>query len=672
MALIPPPETLSPKSAIKKKYPHPPMHESHIENLLELIELEREAEKEENKRGLEKFPLHVREALGKTVTRLHIQAEDVGVGGIALLVLVKGQAKAAKENKSSSRDTFELSPFHAMNQGDNVLLTFPAGTEPPHVDGTLYDVGEFEVTVALNSPMPEVLPNGFCQLDLLGSDATYKRMRQALNLVRRSERTELVRLRDIFLDVQKPDIGTPHGFSPMNPRLNDFQLEAARIGLAAPEVSIIHGPPGTGKTTVLVEIIVQSAKAGARVMATAPSNIAVDNMVEKLLPYGLRIVRLGHPARVMEALHHVTLSALQQENPASDEIMLMDEERLRIQTRLKRRQDRGNFISGEERDELHRTMDALWKKARDMEFALRREIVENAQVVLATHGGINHKQVGKKKYDLVVLDEASQATEPLSWVPISLAKKVIFAGDSCQLPPTIYSEEAGKRGLSTTLFDRLQKSLPPQLQTLLRVQYRMHETIMGYSSRHFYGNKLIADETVRLHTANELPNVQTTSLTQVPLVFVDTAGAGYEEIWNELLESRENVGEAELVLRILSEIRMAGVSAGNIALLTPYVAQVKRLQMMTKDKDIEIGSIDSFQGREKEVVILSLVRSNRDGQVGFLSDTRRMNVGMTRARRLLIVIGDSATIAHHPFYRQFIDYVDEKNAHQSVWEWTSV
>jgi predicted DNA helicase len=267
------------------------------------------------------------------------------------------------------------------------------------------------------------------------------------------------------------------------------------------------------------------------------------------------------------------------------------------------------------------------------------------------------------------MDEASQATEPLSWIPITLAKKVVFAGDSSQLPPTIYSREAARRGLSVTLFERLKKVLPRELQTLLRIQYRMHETIMGFSSQQFYGGQLIADESVRTHTAGEMKGVHKGALTETPLVFIDTAGTGYEEVWNELLESRENEGEARLAIQVMQELGSSGIRSMDMAIITPYVAQVKLLRLLCPEKAVEIGSIDSFQGREKEAIILSLVRSNDRGEVGFLSDTRRMNVGMTRARRLLVVIGDSATISQHPFYHSFLDYIEHHRAHRSAWEW---
>ena len=630
----------------------------HFENLLELIELEREAEKEENKRELQKFPLQVRESLGKTVTKLHVVDEDVGVGGIPLLILRKdGQV---------SEDG--LSPFHAMNQGDNVLLTYPPDSGSKPTDGTLFDVDEFQVTLALNGPPPNPLPKGSCQLDMLGSDATYKRMKQALNFITRTGRTELVRLREICLGHKKPSVEKQDKVHILNHKLNPYQVEAVKKCFQTPDVALVHGPPGTGKTTVLIEIIRQAVQRGQRVLASAPSNIAVDNMVEKLLPYNLRIVRLGHPARVLEPLHHVTLTALQEEHEGQEEIQQMDEERHRLLTQLRRRQERRRGMTYDEERTMQSRIGFLWKKARDQEFALRRQIIQHAQVVLTTHGGIGN-QLAKERFDLVVLDEASQATEPLSWIPITLGKKIILAGDSCQLPPTIYSHDAGTRGLSVTLFDRLKEQLPKTLQTLLRYQYRMHEVIMTFPSNEFYEGKLIADDSVKSHTIHELPGVKDFDLTDHPITFVDTAGAGYEEIWNDLLESRENEGEAQLVKKILDALLWSGVATRDMALLTPYVAQVKRLKVLCRMTGLEIGSIDSFQGREKEAVILSLVRSNSKGEVGFLSDIRRMNVGMTRARRLLVIIGDSSTIGNHSFYKRFLDYVEKIGGHRSAWEW---
>jgi predicted DNA helicase len=391
-------------------------------------------------------------------------------------------------------------------------------------------------------------------------------------------------------------------------------------------------------------------------------------MLEKLAGPHLRVVRLGHPARTLEVLRHYNLAAQLEEDPAYDEVRELDAWRERLIKRKSRFGRGTGQIGYTERQEREREVAKLWRDARNIEYEISRRIIASAQVVLSTHGGISKKLV-KGDFDLVALDEASQATEPLSWIPLAMGKRAVFAGDSMQLPPTIYSPEAAEGGLAVTLFDRLKKILPSEFQTLLRVQYRMHETIMGFSSEQFYEGKLLAHESVRAHTAAELPGVSSDDLTSGPLTFVDTAGAGFEESWNELLESRENAGEAKLAVTILEKLLAAGMKPKEVALLTPYVAQSKLLKSLVKVPGLEIGSVDGFQGREKEATIVSLVRSNPDAEVGFLSDTRRMNVAMTRARRLLIVIGDSATLARHPFYERFIDYADRRGTHRSAYEW---
>ncbi len=628
----------------------------HFDKLLTLLELEREAEKTENLKELHKFPLATREALGKTVAALTVDGLETGLGGMPLLTLSR---PAAGE---------DLAPFHAMSNGDNVLVTFPPGCEPPTGEGTMYRVDEYRATVALKVPPPEQR-GGRYQIDLLGSDATYRRMKKALVQVSEAKKNRLAELRELFIGEAKPGRKPKlkKDLAYFNEGLNEWQREAAAVCLAAEDVALVHGPPGTGKTTVLVEVIRQAVSRGERVLATAPSNIAVDNMLEKLHETGLRVVRLGHPARTLEFLRHNNLAALVEADPAYEEIKELDAWRERLVKR-KSRHGRGiGQLGYQERQERDREVQQLWRQARDLEFDISRRVLASAQVVLATHGGLS-KRMLKGDFDLAVLDEASQATEPLSWIPLTMAKKAVFAGDSMQLPPTIYSVQAAEGGLAVTLFDRLKDILPDHLQTLLRVQYRMHETIMGFSSGQFYEGKLIADDSVKAHTADELPGVASDELTAEPLTFIDTAGAGFDETWNELLESRENKGEAELAVRLLNRLLESGMDPRKVAILTPYVAQSKLLKTLVKIPGLEIGSVDGFQGREKEATIVSLVRSNQDAEVGFLSDTRRMNVAMTRARRLLIVIGDSATIGQHKFYAAFLEYVDSHDAHRSSYE----
>ncbi len=625
----------------------------HFERLQTLLELEREAEKEERLREVRRFPLATREALGKTVTGLVLQGFESGPGGMVLAVL-------SREPRAE-----EFAPFHAMSGGDNVLLTLPAGSDPAECEGTLYKVEEYRAVVALKGPEPALLARGSWQADLLGSDATYRRMKKALVTAAEAKKNRTALLREIFLGETVPKKSRAQKIRFFNESLNEFQKEAVARSVSAADVSLIHGPPGTGKTTVLVEIIRQAAAAGGRVLATAPSNIAVDNILEKLEGSGLRLVRLGHPARTLEPLRRHNLAVLLDEDPGYAEVKELDAWRERLS---KRRSRFGRAQLGyEEKQKREREIARLWREARDIESEISRRLIASAQVVLSTHGGLSRGLV-KAGFDLVALDEASQATEPLSWIPLGLGEKAVFAGDSMQLPPTIYSKDAAKGGLAITLFDRLKEILPQNLQSLLRVQYRMHESIMRFSSDQFYEGKLIADESVRQHTAAELPNVEATEFTSVPLVYVDTAGAGFAEDWNELLESRENLGEAKLVVKLMQKLLAAGIDPRRLALITPYVAQVKMLKSLVKVPGLEIGSVDGFQGREKEAVLVSLVRSNESGEVGFLSDVRRMNVAMTRARRLLIVVGDSATIGRHPFYSRFIDYAQSAGSHRSSYE----
>ena len=311
--------------------------------------------------------------------------------------------------------------------------------------------------------------------------------------------------------------------------------------------------------------------------------------------------------------------------------------------------------------------------ARRIEAQLVARIFGSARVVCATLTGLDERLLGDQRFDLCVIDEAAQSTEPDCWIPLRYSQRLVLAGDPWQLPPTIVSKSAAAGGLAISLLERLMSSTPDAtpLARQLDVQYRMHQQIMDFSSQAFYHATLIADSSVATHLLCTLPGVQTTELTSTPVHFIDTAGADYQEVPEPDGESRYNADEANLVQRKMEKLLAAGVAATAIAIISPYAAQVRLLREQLAaqvEQGLEIGSIDGFQGRENEVVIISLVRSNADGEIGFLADTRRMNVALTRARRKLIVIGDSATIGGDPFYADLLAYFDGIGAYHTVWE----
>jgi predicted DNA helicase len=306
--------------------------------------------------------------------------------------------------------------------------------------------------------------------------------------------------------------------------------------------------------------------------------------------------------------------------------------------------------------------------ARRIESQVAEHLLDSATVLCATLTGVDSQIIGDRQFDLVVIDEAAQAIEPACWIPLLRADRVVLAGDHCQLPPTIVSNEAARQGLAVSLMERLLRDLGPGISRRLTTQYRMHESIMGFSSEAFYESSLVADTNVASHLLQHIPGVVPGTLTSTPLTFIDTAGAGYDEELELEGESRRNPQEAEIVGRQIQALLDAGLSPRDIAVITPYAAQVRLLRDQLTIDGLEIDTVDGFQGREKEAVVISLVRANANGEIGFLADTRRMNVALTRARRKLIIIGDSATIAGHPFYHSLLEYFELHDAHGTVWD----
>jgi len=502
----------------------------------------------------------------------------------------------------------------------------------------------------------------------LSPDETTRRRQQAAMAKAQLATARTGRLRDVLLGTREARFDNEEKVEFLT-RLNPPQQAAVAFALSARDVAVIHGPPGTGKTTTLAEVIYQAVRQGQRVLACAPSNTAVDNLLERLVAIMPRVIRVGHPARVFESLRGHTLDELVDVDPATDVVREMRRE-LESLMRQASREGRGRD-GHHRRREIFAEAGQLRGQIRGLERSIIRGVLDSADVVCTTTT-IDDELLADRDFDLVVIDEACQSTEPSVWQAILRAERLVLAGDHCQLPPTVLSDQAAAEGMRQSMMHRVLLREGDTIFRRLTVQYRMHEAIMGFSSREFYEDSLIADASVRAHRLGDLPGVAELPLTCAPLLWIDTAGAEYEEQIEPDGESKLNPAEANLIVRYVRELIEAGVSPEQMAVIAPYAAQVRLLRGRLEIADLEIDTVDGFQGREKEVVLLTLVRSNRIGEIGFLGDTRRTNVALTRARRKLIVVGDSATLAVHPFYKALLEYFEQRGGYRSVWELSDI
>ncbi len=628
-----------------------PPHEEHFRRLARLLELESDAEAREALERTRRLPAADAERTGTTLLDLAVREEESGLGGRVLLKLGK-------------RNPAQPLPWTRLNVGTPVLLSAPGVAAGAR--GVLCERGDRSVRVALDNLPDELDDLPAYRLDLSGDEVARQRQRQALERARAARGDRLADLRRVLLGERPPEFAPEAPFAPLDPSLNPSQQEAVRFALSAKELAVIHGPPGTGKTTTVVELVRQAVRRGDRVLACAPSNLAVDNLLERLVAHGERAVRLGHPARVLPELQAHTLDLMVEEHPDVRLARKLAKEAFAL-FRKAGKWTRAKPEPGARRD-MRQEARGLLADGRRLESQAADHVLDTAAVVCATTTGVDCTVLGPRAFDLVVIDEACQSTEPGCWLPLLRGRRVVLAGDHCQLPPTVVSREAAAQGYGVSLQERLVDLYGPAIARMLRTQYRMHEAIMTFSSREFYGGALEADASVRGHLLRDLPGVAAGPLTETPVWFIDTAGAGYDEEVEPDGESRLNRQEAEVVRRTGQALLSAGLGASDLAVITPYAAQARLLRGLLPVPGLEVDSVDGFQGREKEAVLISLVRSNPEGGIGFLADVRRMNVALTRARRLLLVVGDSATLAHHPFYARLLEYFEEVGAYHSVWE----
>lgn len=497
----------------------------------------------------------------------------------------------------------------------------------------------------------------------VGNDITFKRMEIAVDkLIKMNEDKNLPAaiqsLFDKLYDVETQPHSTTLNLGERS--FNESQIESIHYALEAPKIALIHGPPGTGKTTTVVEFIYQAVLQGKKVLACAPSNVAVDNLVEKLIKYKVPIVRMGHPARLLETSLMYSLDDIYQSSNDYEVTKAMSEDMKKLEKEI-----RGTSEAGVRK--------MKWKEWRETKAELKRReteglkrVAEKASVVLATCTGADDRVLRNIQFDVVVIDEAGQCLDPILLVPAFKADKVVLAGDHLQLPPTIKSTVAIEKGYCTSTFFERIITTRPGISRMLNVQYRMNEVIMKYSSDSLYGGNLLAADQVKDHLLSDLDSISSSSddydaeLVENPVIFVDTAGCDMYETGGQN-ESKYNEGEALITIKIIQKLLKMGLPQNEIGVISPYNAQVGLIKSKTKalNINVEVHSVDSFQGREKEAIIISFVRSNQIREVGFLTSDNRTNVAITRARRLLVAIADTETISAHPFLKNFMQYCED-------------
>lgn len=623
----------------------------HFARLGRLLALEAEAEAARVVERTRRLSAADAERSGVALVGLVADDQDAGLGGRCLVRFVK-------------RSRTPL-PYSRLDAGSPVVLSSPSSQAAP-ARGVISERDRDQAWVAFASLPDDLDEQNDWRLDLAHDEIARLRQQAAMRRAEAARATGLARLRDVLLGglaAESEPLKKPLGELP---GVNAAQREAIEQALAARDVALIHGPPGTGKTTTVVELIRQAVARGAKVLACAPSNLAVDNVFERLLAADVEAVRLGHPARVLPELRSHTLDVLVDEHHDVRVARKLVKDAWAL-FRKAGRYTRAKPVPGA-KQQMRQEARELLADARRLEALALKQILDTADVLCATLTALDDELLGNRQFDLVVIDEACQCTEPACWTAIGRGAKLVLAGDHCQLPPTILSDAAAAQGFGVSLFERLMQNRAADWSRLLTVQYRMHRAIMGFSSAEFYDQALLADPAVAMHLLCELPDVQPSPLTTGPLEFIDTAGSNCDEEPEPDGESRLNRGEAALVERKVQQLLADGIRPGDIAVITPYAAQARLMRERLGIAGLEVDSVDGFQGREKEAVVISLVRSNREGEIGFLEDVRRMNVALTRARRKLLVIGDSATLAGHPFYRRLLDYIETHGAYRTIWE----
>eukprot|EP01060_Flectonema_neradi_P004195 TRINITY_DN12747_c0_g1_i3.p1 TRINITY_DN12747_c0_g1~~TRINITY_DN12747_c0_g1_i3.p1 ORF type:complete len:651 (+),score=125.36 TRINITY_DN12747_c0_g1_i3:48-1955(+) len=621
---------------------------SWISRQLELLAAE--AKEEDNRES----------AAAKKGWRGQLTESDRGYGGNTTLTL------SGKAVGIAAKDVF--------NKGQTVRLQ-PQGFDDK-VRGVVAGIKDTSVQVCIDSDdfqhewmdtLVTVIP--------VSTDITYKAMKYALvgggmgfghadddlpPLSRWSSRnSDQQTLTKLIFDstFEYERVPPPEHITWFNKNLNPSQQTAVGQSLTGP--TLILGPPGTGKTATVCELIMQLVARNKRVLAVTPSNVAADNIVERLVDSAyqnserdtkLRVVRVGHSGRFSEEVAKYSLGARMAQTDAAKIIREVKTETQKLQRAIKRSKK-----SSEKRDMYHEIR-SLNRDLRDQERKRSKEVLSRANVVVGTLVNSASYIVRSQMFDYVIIDEACQALESSCWIALPRAPVFVLAGDPFQLPPTVLTDS---KELSKTLFERIydNTTLRKDICCTLTTQYRMNELISEWSSKEFYDDRLLPDDSVAEHLLCDMDGVKETETSTIPFLLLDTSLAGYEEE-EDVRGSKRNPGEVQVCSDHVNDLLSCGVVPSQIAVITPYAAQVASLRESLPES-IEVGTVDGFQGREKEAIILSLVRSNEQGEIGFLKDYRRINVAITRARRQIVIVGDSSLMRQDKFLHRLSSYAEE-------------
>ncbi|XP_049392982.1 uncharacterized protein LOC125857434 [Solanum stenotomum] len=631
--------------------------EQFVSTMAPLIDLEKDAEISVSMNSAETRSLDSAQKKGSTILNLKCVDIQTGLMGKMLLEFQSNKGDILPPHKFGTHDVVVLKPNKA-DFGCSALG-----------QGVVYRLKDSSITVAFDD-VPEEGLNNPLRLEKLANEVTYRRMKDTLiqlsKGVLKGPASDLVRV--LFGErpptMSKKDVS----FTPLNRNLDHSQKDAVSKALSSKDVFLLHGPPGTGKTTTVVEIILQEVKRGSKILACAASNIAVDNIVETLVPHRVKLVRLGHPARMLPQVLDSALDA---------QVLRGDNSSLANDIRKEMKALNGKLIKAKDRNakrDIRRELKSLSREERKRQQLAVTDVIKTADVVLTTLTGVLTKKLDGLSFDVVVIDEAAQALEIACWIALLKGSRCILTGDHLQLPPTIQSVEAEKKGLGKTLFERLADLYGDEIMSMLTVQYRMHELIMNWSSGELYENKIEAHSSVASHLLYHLEDVKISPSTEKALLLIDTAGCDMEEKKDEE-DSTLNEGEAEVAIAHAKRLVESGVGASDIGLIAPYAAQVVFLKTLKSNvdklKEMEISTVDGFQGREKEAIIISMVRSNAKKEVGFLSDRRRMNVAVTRARRQCCLVCDTETVSGDKFLKGLIEYFEEHGEYLSASEYVN-